>query len=256
MRILILLTLLRLPLLLCVCSLRLNLWPLAWLIRSEVIDSAIAHEIYASLRNYNEVEFLDCVNVNSAQHACIVSELCLWLEKAKCEAAEVGTFRDQVSRLEVAEKVAQLESEYECLRGKVKGEAKLKEQFIAMQDVEILRLAECGSDLDARLSQLSYHVDSKLYPHMLTAVAGRRWVIGHGLRLAFMKCCQSSDYQTTFAKVISLAINQGIQEGLKVGIKHGKARRELGVVAAYDPEVMAKYEEVVGGVREYFTSIS
>ncbi|GJR43105.1 hypothetical protein Tco_1311208 [Tanacetum coccineum] len=45
---------------------------------------------------------------------------------------------------------------------------------------------------------------------MLTAVAGRRWIIGHGLRLAFMKCCQSLDYQTALGKVISLAIDDNL----------------------------------------------
>ncbi|GJZ23100.1 hypothetical protein Tco_0560559 [Tanacetum coccineum] len=105
------------------------------------------------------------------------------------------------------EKVVKLESEYECLKGKVEGEAKLKEKFMAIQDVKIQRLAEHGSDLDARLSKISYQVDSELYPHMLIVVAGHRWVIGHDLRLAFMKCCQSLDYQTALAKVISLAID-------------------------------------------------
>nr|GFB22114.1 reverse transcriptase domain-containing protein [Tanacetum cinerariifolium] len=35
------------------------------------------------------------------------------------------------------------------------------------------------------------HFDEELYPHMLTAIAGHRWVIGHGLRLAMMKCAES-----------------------------------------------------------------
>ncbi|GKA37284.1 hypothetical protein Tco_0723849 [Tanacetum coccineum] len=108
-------------------------------------------------------------------------------------------------------KVVELESECERLWGQVEGEAKLKEQFVAIQDVEVQRLADRGSALDARLSELSYQVDSELYPHMLTAVGGRRWVIGHGLRLAFMKCFQSLDYQTALGKVISLAIDRGIQ---------------------------------------------
>ncbi|GKB94549.1 hypothetical protein Tco_0980686 [Tanacetum coccineum] len=38
--------------------------------------------------------------------------------------------------------------------------------------------------MDARLDALSIDFDEELYPHMLTAIAGRRWVIRHGLRLA------------------------------------------------------------------------
>ncbi|GKA72069.1 hypothetical protein Tco_0778285 [Tanacetum coccineum] len=63
---------------------------------------------------------------------------------------------------------------------------------------------------------------------MLTAVTRRRWVIGHGLRLDFMTCCQSIEYQTAIARVTSLAIDQGIQQGLEVGIEHGKSGESWG----------------------------
>ncbi|GKB25369.1 hypothetical protein Tco_0864770 [Tanacetum coccineum] len=46
--------------------------------------------------------------------------------------------------------------------------------------------------MDARLDKLSVDFDEELYPHMLTAIAGRRWV-GHGLRLAIMKCAESPE---------------------------------------------------------------
>nr|GEZ34477.1 transposase (putative), gypsy type [Tanacetum cinerariifolium] len=47
--------------------------------------------------------------------------------------------------------------------------------------------------MDARLDKLSMHFDEELYPHMLTVIVRRRWVIGHGLRLAVMKCAESSE---------------------------------------------------------------
>ncbi|GJR43104.1 hypothetical protein Tco_1311207 [Tanacetum coccineum] len=53
-------------------------------------------------------------------------------------------------------KVVELESECECSRGQVEGEAKLKERFMAMQDAEVQRLVDRASALDARLSELSY----------------------------------------------------------------------------------------------------
>ncbi|GJR37190.1 hypothetical protein Tco_1212874 [Tanacetum coccineum] len=42
-------------------------------------------------------------------------------------------------------------------------------------------------------------------------------------------------------KVISLAINKGIQEVLEAGIEHGKSRRSLAQVEAYDLEVKNEY---------------
>nr|GFB40467.1 hypothetical protein [Tanacetum cinerariifolium] len=36
--------------------------------------------------------------------------------------------------------------------------------------------------------------------------AGRRWVIGHGLRLAMMKCAESLEMRQTFADVVSAGV--------------------------------------------------
>ncbi|GJS53920.1 hypothetical protein Tco_0627282 [Tanacetum coccineum] len=37
-----------------------------------------------------------------------------------------------------------------------------------------------------------------------------------------------------------------IQQGLKAGVEHGKAKRELGALLAYEPRVKARYEEAMG----------
>nr|GEW19111.1 hypothetical protein [Tanacetum cinerariifolium] len=44
----------------------------------------------------------------------------------------------------------------------------------------------------AQLDALSIDFNEELYLHMLTTIAGRRWIIGHGLRLAVMKCAEST----------------------------------------------------------------
>ncbi|GKF54493.1 hypothetical protein Tco_0161403 [Tanacetum coccineum] len=58
---------------------------------------------------------------------------------------------------------------------------------------------------------------------MLTAIAGRRWVIGHELRLTVMKCAESSELRQAFANVVSAGIAKGMSEGLKYGMEYGKA---------------------------------
>ncbi|GKG12910.1 hypothetical protein Tco_0349870, partial [Tanacetum coccineum] len=60
--------------------------------------------------------------------------------------------------------------------------------------------------MDAHLDKLSVDFDENLYPHMLTAIAGHRWVIGHGLRLAVMKCAESLEIRWTFADVLSTGL--------------------------------------------------
>nr|GFD15451.1 hypothetical protein [Tanacetum cinerariifolium] len=57
------------------------------------------------------------------------------------------------------------------------------------------------------------------YPHMLTAIAGRRWVIGYGLRLATMKCAKSLEMRQAFVDVVSAGIAKGMSEGLKHGLE-------------------------------------
>ncbi|GKA20080.1 hypothetical protein Tco_0700069, partial [Tanacetum coccineum] len=42
-------------------------------------------------------------------------------------------------------------------------------------------------------------------------------------------------------KVISMAINKGIQQGLEVGVVHGGAGRSLSQIEAYDPDTEGKY---------------
>ncbi|GKB47153.1 hypothetical protein Tco_0897906 [Tanacetum coccineum] len=84
-------------------------------------------------------------------------------------------------------------------------------------------------------------MDNDLYLHMLTTIAGRRWVVGHSFRLAIYKCARLVECRSTLGRVISMAINNGIQQGLEAGIVHGKAGRSLAQVEAYDPDVEGKY---------------
>ncbi|GKG53713.1 hypothetical protein Tco_0555113, partial [Tanacetum coccineum] len=85
-------------------------------------------------------------------------------------------------------------------------------------------------EIDARLDALSIDFNEELYPYMLTAIAGRRWVIGHGLRLAAMKCAKPTELRQAFANVVSAGIAKGMREGLKYGVEHEKAGLELTVV--------------------------
>ncbi|GKG26445.1 hypothetical protein Tco_0399591, partial [Tanacetum coccineum] len=70
---------------------------------------------------------------------------------------------------------------------------------------------------------LSIDFDEELYPHMLTAISGSRWVIRHGLCLAVMKCAESMELRQVFANVVSAGIAKGMSEGLKYGVEHEKA---------------------------------
>ncbi|GKF44327.1 hypothetical protein Tco_0130879, partial [Tanacetum coccineum] len=85
---------------------------------------------------------------------------------------------------------------------------------------------------------------------MLTAIADHRWVIRHDLRLAVMKCAESTELRQAFANVVSAGIAKGMSEGLKYGMEHGKAGLELTVVEAYDPEADNKYVVALHNLKD------
>ncbi|GJZ49450.1 putative ribonuclease H-like domain-containing protein [Tanacetum coccineum] len=171
---------------------------------SQTIDSASAQNVYAALRNQYDVRFLDAININSAQHVCMVFELRLRyehkimtrekfekkfmdraaliqqrdaeiadlrvrLEKYKAEAVEVTELRKPASDLEAT--VAVKDGELANLHTKNVG---LAEEFISQQDAAERRFKERAAELDARIADVRRDMDNDLYPLMLTAIAGRR----------------------------------------------------------------------------------
>ncbi|GJX35505.1 hypothetical protein Tco_0247062 [Tanacetum coccineum] len=200
------------------------------------------------------------------------------LEKAESEDAEVGVLCGRVSELEIeavamseevdtlnkhnaellgkvsaresereelSGQVIRLGADCESLRSEVAGEAKLREEFKSFQDAKARRFEENSAQLDARIADVRRYMDNDLYPHMFTAIAGWRWVLGHGIHLVVTKCAQSAECRSALRKVISFAIDKGIQEGLEAGIEHGRSGRSLAQVEAYDPEVKNKYVPAV-----------
>nr|GFD37331.1 hypothetical protein [Tanacetum cinerariifolium] len=59
---------------------------------------------------------------------------------------------------------------------------------------------------------MSIDFDEELYPHMLTAIAGRRWVIGHRLRLTMMKCAESLEMRQAFADVLAIPVYPEVRD--------------------------------------------
>ncbi|GKF97686.1 hypothetical protein Tco_0293507, partial [Tanacetum coccineum] len=106
------------------------------------------------------------------------------------------------------------------------------------------------AEIDARLDALSIDFDEELYPHMLTAIAGRRWVIGHGLRLAVMKCAESIELRLAIANVMSACIAKGMSEGLEYGVTQGEAKLDLAAIDAYDPEADEKYVVTLHALKD------
>ncbi|GKA76183.1 hypothetical protein Tco_0782561 [Tanacetum coccineum] len=234
-----------------------------------LLDNVTPPGYWVALRNQSDVGFLNAFNINSAQHICMATELRLRyeheimarekfekifidsdavvqqrdaeivelkvkLEKSGSKAAKVEELCKHVSDLEAL--VAVKSDEIANLTAQNAGLLQKREEFVLQQD---------AAELDACIADVRRDMDNDLFPHMLTAIAGRRWVVGHGFRLAVYKCARSVECRSALGRVILMAINKGIQQGLEAGIVNGKAGRSLVQVEAYDPDVEGKYVSTV-----------
>nr|GEZ72220.1 hypothetical protein [Tanacetum cinerariifolium] len=161
---------------------------------------------------------------------------------------ELEDMRARFSDLQVSNE--RLSQQVAALQKQVSGEEKLKAVFEEFKRYEDDRMEQRCADMEARLDALSIDFNEELYPHMLIAIAGRRWVIGRGLRLAVMKCDESLELRQAFADVVSAGIAKGISEGLRHGVEHGQAHLSLESIEAYDPEAKAKYVAVLQALKD------
>ncbi|GJQ97168.1 hypothetical protein Tco_0008307 [Tanacetum coccineum] len=140
----------------------------------------------------------------------------------------------------------------EEIRGpaRVMGEERIMAAFEVFKKHEDKQVNARCAEMDARLNALSIDFDEELYPHMLTTIADRRWVIGHGLRLAILKFTKPTELRRAFANVVSARISKGMSEGLKYGMEHGKAGLELTAMEAYDPEADSKYVATLHDLKD------
>nr|GEX37085.1 E3 ubiquitin-protein ligase UPL3 isoform X2 [Tanacetum cinerariifolium] len=95
------------------------------------------------------------------------------------------------------------------------------------QDVQMNIVNDKVAQLDADLLEMALHLEEKFYPHLLTTIFGRRWLLTHGLKLVVVKCLNSQEYLSALGAAISRAIEKGMQNGLSASIDHGKASRNL-----------------------------
>nr|GEV20844.1 hypothetical protein [Tanacetum cinerariifolium] len=165
---------------------------------------------------------------------------------------ELEDMRAQFSDLQVS--YERLPQQVATLQEQVSGEEKLKAAFEEFKRYEDSRVEQLCAKMDARLDALSIDFDEELYPHMLTSIAGRGWVIRRGLRLAVMKCDESLELRQAFADVVLAGIAKGMSKGLRHGVEHGQAQISLESIEAYDPEAEAKYVAALQELKDLNSS--
>ncbi|GJT32397.1 hypothetical protein Tco_0922816 [Tanacetum coccineum] len=108
------------------------------------------------------------------------------------------------------------------------------------------RLAE----IDADFTRCCMRFQESFHPHLLNVVAGRRWLLTHGMKLLMAKCLNSTEYMEALGNAFGRAIEKGMQEGLAAGIEHGQAGRCLTDLEAYIPSAEVDFNSAVRDLRD------
>nr|GEV75523.1 retrovirus-related Pol polyprotein from transposon TNT 1-94 [Tanacetum cinerariifolium] len=200
----------------------------------DVVDHIVPSGYFSELRHMPNAEFLSQYNKNLAQQE---------IQGLQNQTSNLKTLLEAEADMKkaVETKNVDLTKELESLRSYT------FEEFKKYEDDRVVN--RCV-EMDACLDALSIDFDNELYPHMLIAIAGHRWVIEYGLRLVVMKCAESIELRHAFANVVSVGIAKGISEGLAHGIEYGKANRGLEVVEAYDSEANNKYLQALQELKD------
>nr|GFC31455.1 hypothetical protein [Tanacetum cinerariifolium] len=142
-----------------------------------------------ALLSLKEDEAAKATTVEAAEVAK-VGELNCFKERNAALEVNKDTLEGQVVALESA--AAAKDNKLASLAAQVLGYELFKEQYEAVQDEQVNILSDKVAGLDAKLMEMALHLDEEFYPCFLTTIAGRRWILGRGLRLVVMKCLQSS----------------------------------------------------------------
>ncbi|GKB55997.1 hypothetical protein Tco_0912183 [Tanacetum coccineum] len=146
--------------------------------------------------------------------------------------------------------VHELETSSTDLREKLEmyeGSLKRLEEF---QDNLMRPLETRLAEIDADFTRCCMRFQESFHPHLLNVVAGRRWLLTHGMQLLMAKCLNSTEYMEALGHAFGRAIEKGMQEGLAAGIEHGQAGRCLTDLEAYIPSAEVDFNSAVRDLRD------
>nr|GEU98548.1 ribonuclease H-like domain-containing protein [Tanacetum cinerariifolium] len=112
---------------------------------------------------------------------------------------ELKDFNITVSSLKskndnLVDQVYVLETTRFSLRDQVSRYERLKKEIEELQDAQMNIDNDKVAKLDADLLEMALHLEEKFYPHLLTTISGRRWLLTHGQKLAVIKCLNLLEY--------------------------------------------------------------
>ncbi|GKD33250.1 hypothetical protein Tco_1248759, partial [Tanacetum coccineum] len=173
---------------------------------------------------------------------------------------EVATLNSTITSVQgrndvLLDQVHQLETSCSDLRKEITGYENLQETIEAFQDEQVKMMEEKLAKVDADRVAAVLHLEETFCPYLLTAVASRRWLLDHSMKLVVVKCLNSLEYLSALGTFVGRAISKGMQSGLAAGIIHGREGRNLEDVAAYNPSADADYDVAMQQFRDVSFSL-
>ncbi|GJV38542.1 hypothetical protein Tco_1411019 [Tanacetum coccineum] len=153
--------------------------------------------------------------------------------------AQVAFAKSQIDNL--AGRVHELETSSAGLQEKVTAYENCMSKLEEFHDEHIRVMNDKFEKLYVDFVEMALHLEEKLYPHLLTTITGRRWLLTYGVKLAIVKCLHSPEYLSALRAVISRAIKNGMQDGLAAGITYGQVGRVLTDISAFNPFAKSDY---------------
>ncbi|GJV38243.1 hypothetical protein Tco_1410720 [Tanacetum coccineum] len=222
-------------------------------IRTVISPDVDLQKFFASIHRMDHDQLFMEFNVGAALQMSLSAEVRMRAEYnikerrrrlnfVEAEAAEAIRLRTKVSKFEVVEKSlrdevnvlkeqnATLEQESADLGVKVADLAasvKVREQEVVDLDAQT-----SSAGLQEKVTAYKNCMDGasfggKVLSHLLTTIAGRRWLLTYGMKLAIVKCLHSPEYLSALEAAISRAIKKGMQYGLAAEITYGQKGRDV-----------------------------
>ncbi|GJU01948.1 hypothetical protein Tco_1112286 [Tanacetum coccineum] len=211
----------------------------------DIVDHIAPPGYFSELRHLPNADFLSQYNMNLARQVVMGSQLRLRFEQ---ETKNLETLLEAEAHMKKAAeaKNAKLTKELESLRVRFSDLQVNNNQL--SQQVSNLQAQITGEEkIKAAFEEFKKYEDDRVEQR---SIAGRCWVIRHGLRLAVKKCGDTPELRQAFANVVSARLVKGMSEGLEHGIEHGKAVQDLEDVEASDPEAHSTYLKALQELKD------
>ncbi|GKB81253.1 hypothetical protein Tco_0948148, partial [Tanacetum coccineum] len=150
----------------------------------------------------------------------------------------------------LVDQVHELEISSADLRNKLETYEESLKQLEEFQDNLMGPLRARLAEIDTDFTRCCMRFQENFHPHLLNVVAGRRWLLTHGMKLLLVKCLNSNEYMEALGHAFGRAIEKGMQEGLAAGIEHGQAGRCLTDLEAYIPSAEDDFNSAIRDLRD------